>query len=50
MKKPVITRQKTIVMIECHEETSAKECEKQINKILNNRMLQLMALRKIRNR
>jgi len=44
-KKPKITREETKVIIECFDEGAAVTCEKNIVKVLNNRML-AMALRR----
>jgi len=49
-KKPKVTRTNHVVHIDCYEEKAAKTCEKEISKVLNNRVLQMMIMRKIRSR
>lgn len=45
MKKPEITRENNVVLIKCPDENSAITCEKEIRKVLNNRMLLFMMKR-----
>ena len=47
-KKPIITREASRVIIECHEEKAAMTCEREISKVLKNRMLAFMMKRQMR--
>ena len=47
-KKPEVTREGNIVLINCFEEKAATLCEKEIKKVLTNRVLQMMIMRKIK--
>jgi len=47
-KKPKITREQNKVIIDCFEEEAAKICEKNIIKVLNNRLLAMQLRRKMK--
>jgi len=47
-KKPEISREGNVVLIDCFDEKAAKTCEKEIVKVLNNRMLRYMMSRNAR--
>ena len=44
-KKPEIKRKGNVVLIDCFDEKAAMTCEKEIVKVLNNRMLRFMMSR-----
>lgn len=48
MKKPSITREGNIVHIDCYDEKAAETCRKEIEKVLNNRMIGYMIRKQMR--